>query len=172
MFVLQEAPAPFWLDVAEGIRLQLKPVGTETLNAGRRAVRLAYREAEDADAEFAFLSGAVQWAAVAWEGVGDAEGHPLPISAEAVHRLLQQRPDIYAVLDAQYVQTALELLSEKKGSSPSPSGTSAEGQPTATPAPSGRKTRKTATPVRTGKTSARPRKGSTSGAPSGPAKAS
>ena len=168
MFALTERAGPTWLEVADGIRIELRPVGTETLNAGRRAVRLAVMDNPNADVEFAFLIGCVQWAATAWEGIGDEEGAALDLTPERVERLIQQRPDIYDALDHGYVRLALELLAEKKGSSPLPNGISAEGQGSAKPAPKGRKTRKTATPAPTGKTPAAPPPATTSGAPSEP----
>lgn len=154
MFVLQDAPTPFWLDVADGIRLEMRPVGTEALNAGRHAVRMAYMQSDAADVTFAFLSGVVRWGVIRWEGIGDASGAELPATPDAVHRLIQQRPDIYGVLDRDYVQPLLELLDEKKGSAPSPNGISEEGQSIAPPARKGRTRPKTAKPVRTVKTPA------------------
>lgn len=108
------------------IEVQLKPVGTSILHAARRQVREALDADENADTRFAFLVGAVLQGAVAWKGVGDASGAELGLlDLDQLSLLLEKRPDIYLKLDDCYVEEALELLSEKNGSSPSLNGTSA-----------------------------------------------
>ncbi|WP_312065149.1 hypothetical protein [Brevundimonas sp.] len=142
MYQITPPAAPQWetLAPAKGdlpaIEVQLKPVGTSTLNAARRQVREALQADENADTRFAFLLGAVMQGAVAWKGVGDAEGAALSsLDIDQLALLLEKRPDIYLKLDDCYVDEALELLSEKNGSSPSLNGTSAGALDTAAPAP-------------------------------------
>lgn len=142
MYQITPPAAPQWetLAPAKGdlpaIEVQLKPVGTSTLNAARRQVREALQADENADTRFAFLLGAVMQGAVAWKGVGDAEGAALSsLDIDQLALLLEKRPDLYLKLDTCYVDQALELLSEKNGSSPSLNGTSAGAPDTAPPAP-------------------------------------
>lgn len=143
MLKITAPAAPAWetlvaaTDDAPAVRVELKPVGTSILNAARRQVRKALSLDENADTRFAFLLGAVHQGAVAWEGVGDADGAALEtLDLDQLAMLLELRPDIYLKLDTCYVDQALELLSEKNGSSPSPTGTSARAAPdTAAPAP-------------------------------------
>lgn len=169
MFVLAEPGAPVWMDVAEGIRIAFRPPGTECLAAGRRAAREAVRADVEADAGVAFVYGCARWGAAEWEGIGDADGQVLPISPHAVVMLLSQRPDIYQAVDDAYVGPLLELLSEKKGSSPSPTGISDRaGPPIATPAPSAPKKKRTARSAPTGKTSRAPKLAKPSGPSSAP----
>lgn len=143
MYQITPPAGPDWTTLAEAtgdlpaIEVQLKPVGTSILNAARRQVREALKEDEAADTRFAFLLGAVRQGAVAWRGVGDEQGAPLAMLDPAqLALLLEARPDIYLKLDTDYVDRLMELLSEKNGSSPSPTGTSARAAPdTAAPAP-------------------------------------
>lgn len=152
MFQLATDTAPTWTAVADGIELLLKPAGTEALLAARREVRLAVREDADVETGIPFVFGFVCWGAVDWRGIGGADGEGLDFSTERLGMLLRQRPDIYQRLDDEYVGPVLELLSEKKGSSPSPDGILAAAPPTATPVPSGGKTTPTAPPAPTGTT--------------------
>ena len=141
MFQLQPPREPEWRTVAEGIRFRFRFGPTEALNAARRSVRAALRLDEAADADFAYVAGAVIWGVVEWEGIGlpaPAEG-TAPLIPENVVGVLSQRPDIFDDVARFYVDPLSELLSEKKGSSPSPNGISAAGPDTARPVPSSAK---------------------------------
>jgi hypothetical protein len=70
---------------------------------------------------------------LAWEGVGDAEGNPLPVTHGAVTALLEVWP-IFEAFQLDYVAKGLVLEQEKNVSTPSPSGTSAGATATAKPA--------------------------------------
>lgn len=139
-------PPPAVLTVAEGITITLKVAGTEALLAGRRAVRLAVDENPEADTQLAFVRGFVGWGATDWSGIGDERGEPLPFSTAGLFQLMHQRFDIYCALDADYVAPVVDLMAEKKGSAPSPTGTSAGAPPIATPARRERK-RKSVAPA-------------------------
>lgn len=154
MFQLQteDQAKPSWLVVANGIELLVKPAGTEALLAARREVRNAVRDNPDIETQIPFVFGFAAWGATDWKGIGDAEGEPLAFSTEGLAALLRQRPDIFQAVDDLYAGPVLELLSEKKGSSPSPNGISAAAPPTATPAPNATKTPPTATSAPTART--------------------
>jgi hypothetical protein len=59
-----------------------------------------------------------------WEGVGDAEGAPAPVSPESIDALLDVWP-IFEAFQLAYVAKGLMLEQEKNASALSPSGTSA-----------------------------------------------
>lgn len=157
MFRLDMTSEPVWLDVADGIRLALKPGGTETITSARRYVRTQREIDPEFDGEFGLIVGCVIWAVTAWEGLGAAEGDdPLPLTAENIVRLLHQRPDIYRVVDQAYVDPLITLLvREKKGSASLPPGISSP--PGGLPTAKGAKTLK-ATPAKPARTSSTPRK--------------
>jgi hypothetical protein len=72
-------------------------------------------------------------AIVDWEGVGDADGAPIPVSPEAIDALLDLWP-IFEKFQTAYVAKGLELEAEKNVSAPSPNGSSAGAMVTARPA--------------------------------------
>jgi len=99
MFTLNLPTEPYWLDLPRGVRVEIRPVTTAVMAAAQAgsARRLgALRESEaDLDPDmarglaFAFLVKALaRHAVTAWEGIGDAAGKPLPLSPEAVERLM------------------------------------------------------------------------------------
>ena len=68
-----------------------------------------------------------------WEGVGDADGKPIPVTAGAAAALMDVWP-LFEAFQARYVAKGLLLDQEKNASAPSPSGTSAGATATARPA--------------------------------------
>lgn len=101
MLTLDLSTEPRWVDLPYGVRLKLRPASTAIVSAAQaRATRLAAEAAaefgppddEDLRRGFAFML-LVQTLArplvLEWEGVGDAEGRPLPLSAAAVERLME-----------------------------------------------------------------------------------
>lgn len=68
-----------------------------------------------------------------WEGVEDADGSPAPVTADRVHAFLDI-PVIYQQYGEIYLARWMVVQSEKKGSAPSPTGTSEGARPTAKPA--------------------------------------
>jgi hypothetical protein len=90
---------PYWIDLARGVRVEIKPVDTAIMAAAQAAAarRLGAVRAADADLDpdlarglaFALLCKAIaRHSIVAWEGVGDAKGKPLPLTHEAAERLM------------------------------------------------------------------------------------
>lgn len=88
-----------WLDLPRGVRVEVLPITTALMAAAQAAaarrlgaVRAANPELDPDLARglaFAFLVKALaRHAVTAWEGVGDATGKPLPLSGEAVERLM------------------------------------------------------------------------------------
>ena len=99
MLTLDLPVEPYWLDLPRGVRVEIRPVTTAVMAAAQAgsARRLSALRAAEADLDpdmargfaFAFLVKALaRHAVTAWEGIGDAAGKPLPLSPEAVERLM------------------------------------------------------------------------------------
>lgn len=99
MLTLDLPIEPYWLDLPRGVRVEIRPVTTAVMAAAQAAAarRLAAIRIADPELDpdmarglsFAFLVKALaRHAVLAWEGVGDAAGKPLPLSPEAVERLM------------------------------------------------------------------------------------
>ena len=97
MLTLDLPVEPYWLDLPRDVRVEIRPVTTAVMAAAQAgsARRLgALRAAsEDLDPDMArglaFLVKALaRHAVLAWEGIGDASGKPLPLSPDAVERLM------------------------------------------------------------------------------------
>jgi hypothetical protein len=68
-----------------------------------------------------------------WEGVGDAEGTPLPLTRENVAALLND-PALYAVVSSALAARLVTLDEEGNASAPLPNGAAAGAPPIAEPA--------------------------------------
>ena len=68
-----------------------------------------------------------------WDGVEDPDGSVAPVTPDRVDAFLDI-PVIYDAFTAQYLSRWLTVQTEKKGSAPSPNGTSAAARSTAVPA--------------------------------------
>jgi hypothetical protein len=99
MLTLDLPTEPYWIDLPRGVRVEIRPVTTAVMAAAQASAarRLGAARAAAADLDpdmarglaFAFLVKAIaRHAVTAWEGVGDADGAPLPLSPEAVDRLM------------------------------------------------------------------------------------
>jgi hypothetical protein len=99
MLTLDLPTEPYWLDLPRGVRVEIRPVTTPIMAAAQAAAarRLAAIRLADPDLDpdlarglaFAFLVKALaRHVVIAWQGVGDAAGQPLPLSPEAVERLM------------------------------------------------------------------------------------
>ena len=99
MLTLDLPVEPYWLALPRGVRVEIRPVTTAVMAAAQAASarRLSALRAAEPDVDpdmarglaFAFLVKALaRHAVTAWEGVGDAAGKPLPLSPEAVERLM------------------------------------------------------------------------------------
>lgn len=159
MFQIAATIPPKWIDLAPGIRGLFRHGPSEAIVSARRHARMVMEADDRNDPEFAFITGCVIWGLVEWEGVGAVEGEGegvADLTADNVVALLRQRPDIYDKLDRTYVQSIVAAAAEKKGSGRSPTGTSTEVPPSATPAA-------TAPNVPTAKTTRAPKRGNGSG---------
>lgn len=125
-------PQWFDLDLPQGaVRVQLRPI-TRTAVRRARAIAGAALAGNDnpdlaaigEDVSAALLKDAI----VAWEGVGDADGNPAPVTPDNIDLLLQH-PDAFAALDRAYCLPWYERDREKNASSGSPAGTGTGAMP-------------------------------------------
>jgi hypothetical protein len=135
MLRLNLSREPVWLDLGLGVRVKLEPLTTALIVAARSdpAVRDMSEGASDDQIAVVFAKAIARRAVLDWEGVGDADGDPVPVSPEAVDALLDIWP-IFERFQTGYVATGLALEQEKNVSAPSPSGSTAGASATARPA--------------------------------------
>ena len=134
MLRLNLSREPEWLELAPGLRLLLAPMSTALMLAARAdpAVQDLPGDASNDQRGMVFARALARRAVLDWEGVGDAEGAPLPVTPEGIDALL----DIFPVFDAfqtGYVAKGLMLDAEGNASAPLPTGTSAGAIATAGP---------------------------------------
>jgi hypothetical protein len=135
MLRLDLASEPRWLDLGHGVRLRLAPLTTALMVAARAdlAVTALPETATPEALALAMAKALARRAVLDWEGVGDAQGEPLPVSPEGVDALLDVWP-VFEAFQTGYVAKGLVLEQEKNASAPSPSGPTAGATPTARPA--------------------------------------
>ena len=132
MLRLNLSAEPRWLDLGHGVRLLVAPLTTAVMLAARSdpaivAVTATITPASDAGngAESDVLAAAsnddlarIVAKAVAkitvtdWEGVGDENGAPLPLTPEGIDALLELWP-IFEAFQTHYIAGALILDAEK-----------------------------------------------------------
>ena len=134
MIRIQLSPAPQWLDLGHGVRLQLLPLTTALMVATRSDPEVQSLDAEASNDSRAavFAAALARRAVVDWEGVGNADGDPLNVTPEGIDALLSLWP-IFEAFNLQYVSPGMLLDAEKNGSAPSPTGTSVGATATARP---------------------------------------
>jgi hypothetical protein len=120
MLKLNLSTEPHWLDLGHGVRLFVEPLTTAIMLAARSdpAILDATVDAEGAadpsnDDLARIVAKAVARIVVKdWEGVGDAEGKPLPLTPEGLDALLELWP-IFEAFQTEYIAGALILDAEK-----------------------------------------------------------
>jgi hypothetical protein len=135
MIRLELSPEPQWLDLGHGVRLKLLPLTTALMVATRADPCVQDLDPVSSnDARAAIFAGALaRRAVVDWEGVGDMDANPLPVSNEGIDALLSLWP-IFEAFNLYYVSRGMLLDAEKNVSAPSPTGTSVGATATARPA--------------------------------------
>ena len=134
MLKLDLTSKPRWLELGHGVRLRVAPLTTALMVASRSdpAIEALPETASDEQRALVFAK-AIAWRAVSeWEGVGDADGNPAPLTPEGIDALLEVWP-IFEAFQAVYVSKGLLLDAEKNVSTPSPTGASAGATATARP---------------------------------------
>jgi hypothetical protein len=135
MLRLDLTSEPRWLELDHGVRLRLAPLTTALMMAARSdpAVEALPEGAADELRALVFAKAVATRAVLDWEGVGDAEGRPLPVTPEAVSALLDLYP-LFEAFQLGYLAKGLTLELEKNVCARSPTGTSAGAIATARPA--------------------------------------
>ena len=135
MLRLYLAAEPRWLDLGHGVRLRVAPLTTALMVASRSdaAVEAMPATATDEERALTFAKAIARRAVIDWEGVGDADGNPVPVTLAGIDALLEVWP-IFEAFQATYVSKGLLLDAEKNASAPSPTGTLAGATATARPA--------------------------------------
>ena len=125
---------PYWLDLAPGVRIRVRPCTTALVMAARASMTTAEPargRSEDDNARGAALLKALARAAIVdWEGIGDEAGAAIPPSPERIDALLDLYP-AFRAFETGYFLPALVLDAEKNACAPAPNGTSAAAPSTA-----------------------------------------
>jgi hypothetical protein len=136
MIRLDLSREPRWLDLGHGVRLHVGPLTTSLMAAARshRSVTGLPEGASNETIAVAMAKALAKLVVLAWEGVGDETGEPLPVTPEGIDALLDILP-LFEAFQLRYVAKGLLLEEEKNASAPSANGTSAGATSTAAPAP-------------------------------------
>ena len=135
MIRINLSPEPQWLDLGHGVRLHLLPLTTALMVATRSdpAVQELEADASNDTRAAVFAAALARRAVVDWEGVGDESGAAVAVTPEGIDALLSLWP-IFEAFNLLYVSRGMLLDTEKNGSAPLPTGTSAGATATARPA--------------------------------------
>ncbi|WEF25880.1 hypothetical protein [Paracoccus sp. S3-43] len=151
MIRLELSGDPKWLDLGAGLRLHVLPVTTAIMVAARNdpAIEALPEGARQEDMALAMAKAVARRVVTGWEGVGDADGRPVPITPEGIDALLDIWP-VFEAFQAHCLAPHLMLEAEKNASTLSPTGTLAGATPTAKPASPARAANKRARTARRG----------------------
>ena len=135
MIRLDLSSGPKWLDLGSGLRLQVLPVTTAIMVAARNdpAVEALPEGASKEEQALVMAKAVARRVLTGWEGVGDADGNPVPVSPEGIDALLDIWP-VFEAFQTRCLAPHLMLDAEKNASAPSQTGTSAGAETTAQPA--------------------------------------
>jgi hypothetical protein len=136
MIRLDLSREPRWLDLGHGVRLRVGPLTTSLMAAARSdpAVTALPDGASNETIAVAMAKALARLVVLDWEGVGDADGNPVPVTPDGIEALLDILP-LFEAFQLRYVSKGLLLEEEKNASALSPTGTSAAASSTADPAP-------------------------------------
>jgi len=118
MLRLNLSTEPRWLDLGHCVRLLVAPLTTAIMLAARSdpAIVAAVAEAESTSSNddlARIVAKAVARIVVKdWDGVGDEDGQPLPLTPEGIDALLELWP-IFEAFQTKYIAGALILDAEK-----------------------------------------------------------
>ena len=141
MIRLDLSTRPRWLDLGHGLRLQVLPVTTAIMVAARNdpAVEALPKDASQEQIAVVMGKAVARRVVTDWEGVGDADGKPVPVTSEGINAALDIWP-VFEAFETRCLAPHLMLDAEKNVSSPLPNGTSAGAKATARPAKARAKT--------------------------------
>jgi len=155
MLTLDLTNDPRWVELAPGVRVQLRPLTTAlmvstrkdpavaalpepaldavTLDVGLDLETPTANDVSEEERALIFAKALARRAILDWEGVGDANGNAVDPSPAHIDALLDIWP-IFEAFQLRYVSKGLLLEEEKNASAPLPTGSSAGASGTATPA--------------------------------------
>lgn len=135
MIRLNLSTAPRWIDLLPGLKLEVAPVTTAILASARADASLDGLDPESPKEVLAVaMAKAVARRVVTdWEGVGDDDGNPVPVTPDGIDALLDIWP-VFEAFQAEVLGPHLVLDAEKNGSALSLNGTSEGATDTANPA--------------------------------------
>ena len=141
MIRLNLTATPQWRDLAPGLRLLVGPLTTALMVSARAdmAIETMPETASTEELALAMAKAVARRAILEWEGVGNADGDPVPVSPEGIDALLEIWP-VFEAFQTGYVARGLILDAEKNVSAPSPSGPSAAANAIAPPVSGAAKT--------------------------------
>jgi len=118
MLRLNLSNEPRWLDLGHGVRLLVEPLTTAIMLAARSDLTIvaaagdAEGSATNDDLARIVAKAVARIVVKDWEGVGDEDGQPLPLTLEGIDALLELWP-IFEAFQTKYVAGALILDAEK-----------------------------------------------------------
>lgn len=135
MIRLDLSAGPKWLDLGAGLRLHVLPVTTAIMVAARNdpAVEALAEGASKEEQALVMAKAVARRVVTGWEGVGDADGKPVPVTPDGIDALLDIWP-VFEAFQTRCLAPHLMLDAEKNASAPLPTGTSAGAKATARPA--------------------------------------
>lgn len=136
MIRLNLSNEPRWLDLGAGLHLQVAPITTAIMAAARSDIAVTDATEDMAQEALAVImaKAVARRAVLDWEGVGNADGQPVPVTADGIDALLDIWP-VFEAFQRECLAPHLMLEQEKNASAPSPTGSSAAAINTAPPAP-------------------------------------
>ena len=118
MLRLNLSTEPRWLDIGHGVRLLVEPLTTAIMLAARSdptivaAAGDAEAKASNDDLARIVAKAVARMVVKDWDGVGDEDGKPLPLTPEGIDALLELWP-IFEAFQTKYIAGALILDAEK-----------------------------------------------------------
>ena len=135
MIRLDLTAGPKWLDLGAGLRLHVLPVTTAIMVAARNdpVVEALPERASKEEQALVMAKAVARRVVTGWQGVGDADGNPVPVTPEGIDALLDIWP-VFEAFQTHCLAPHLMLEQEKNASAPLPNGTSVGATPIAKPA--------------------------------------
>lgn len=148
MLRLNLSNEPRWLDLAPGVRIQLRPVDVELVAEAQadpafraslgaddlpedEIALLAMDPSHKARVGFALGLALAKRAITAWEGIEDEKGRVIAKPFEAGIEALLRIPAVFRIYQERYMAPAMTLVAEGNGSGRAPSGISGAARTTA-----------------------------------------
>lgn len=130
MLALKINRTPEWVDLVPGVRVLAAPLTSVVMVAARSDIAHLADGLEPAEVSVELTKAIARRVVLEWEGIGDEEENPIPVSAPAVDALMDLHRMCEA-FNAVVIWPYLEIQREKNASAPLPNGTLAGAEVTA-----------------------------------------